>query len=98
TAPEFDKFFPELIKNEVQITNKKGICFSAQSQNVKGDENFPLKDGDIKNKFAWLSRKRLDKNQAKAIVDEIGSLQEKPSITKLINSFTNKMNKPGDKT
>jgi 2-methylcitrate dehydratase PrpD len=98
TAPEFDKFFPELIKNEVQITNKKGIYFSAQSQKIKGDENFPLKDGDIKNKFVWLSRKRLDKSQAKAIVEDIWLLEEKPSITKLINSFINKMNKSGDKT
>ncbi len=86
-APEFDKFFPELIQNKVQITTRNGNTFSAHSQKIKGDENFPLSDTEIKNKFAWLSRGRMDKTQAQTMVDDIWLLEELPDITKLINSL-----------
>ena len=86
-APEFDKFFPGLIRNEVQITTKKGIHFSRQSQKVKGDENFPLSDTEIKNKFVWLTRNRLDQSQIQTIFNDIESLEKQTNILKLINSF-----------
>ncbi|WP_457553660.1 MmgE/PrpD family protein [Desulfobacula sp.] len=86
-APEFDKFFPGLIKNQVRVTTKQGNRFSAQSQKVKGDENFPLSDREIKNKFTWLSRNRLEKGQAQSIIDDIWSLEEQPDINRLIASF-----------
>lgn len=99
-VPEFDKFFPELIKNQVQITTKQGVCFSAQSQKVKGDDNSPLSDAEIKNKFAWLSRNRLDKFQARTVVADVWSIEEQPNINKFINSVqfdADKFNKSGEK-
>ena len=86
-APEFDKFFPKLLKNEVRITTKKGISFSAQNKMVKGDENFPLSDVEIKNKFIWLTRKCLDENRTRSIVDDIWAMEEQTNIPELINSF-----------
>ena len=92
-APEFDKFFPELIKNQVLVTTNQGDLFSAESKKVKGDVDFPLSDREIKNKFTWLSRNRLDKGQAQSIIDDIWSLEKQPDINQLLASFQAMTNK-----
>lgn len=73
--PEFDKGYPAKLKTRVQVTLKTGETVSAMSEKTRGDDNFPLSDREIEDKFAWMSSNRLNKTQTRAIMDEVWSLE-----------------------
>ena len=41
------------------------------------DDNYPLSDAKIKEKFVWMSSKRLDPDQARIVMDEVWSLESR---------------------
>ena len=73
--PEFDMGYPAKLKTRVQVTLKTGETVSAMSGKTRGDDNFPLSDREIEDKFAWMSSNRLNKTQTRAIMDEVWSLE-----------------------
>jgi 2-methylcitrate dehydratase PrpD len=85
--PEFDKSFPRLIQCEVRVTTQNGRTFFASNQKVKGDEDFPLSDEEIKNKFVWLSRNRLNQKQAQAVINDVWSLESHTNVSDFMASI-----------
>jgi hypothetical protein len=65
----------------VQVTLKTGATFNAMSGKVKGDYGFPLTDGELENKFVWMSSNRLDPGQARAAMDAIWSLETRANMS-----------------
>lgn len=87
--PEFDKAFPKLIQCEVRVTTQHGSTFLARNQKVKGDEDFPLSDEEIKDKFVWLSRNRLNQEQAQTVIDDVWSLESHTDVSDFMAALHN---------
>ncbi len=85
--PEFDKAYPGMIQSEVHITTRAGATFFARSRKVKGDEDHPLSDEEIKEKFVWLSHNRLDRKQAQTVIDEVWSMESHSSMYDFMTSL-----------
>ena len=85
--PEFDKAYPGMIQSEVHITTRAGATLFARSRKVKGDEDHPLSDEEIKEKFVWLSHNRLDRKQAQTVIDEVWSMESHSSMYDFMTSL-----------
>jgi 2-methylcitrate dehydratase PrpD len=73
--PAFDKAYPATLKTRVQVLLKSGETVSAMREKTRGDDNFPLSDAEIKEKFIWMSSNRLDPNQAHMVMDAVWTLE-----------------------
>jgi len=78
--PEFDKEYPATLKTRVQVLLKTGETVSAMHGKTRGDDNFPLSDAEIKEKFVWMSSNRLDPDQARIVMDEVWSLETRADM------------------
>lgn len=78
--PEFDKAYPRQIRCEVLFLTEKGEIFVATGKKVKGDDDYPLTDEEIKEKFVWLSRNRLNQNLARAVINDVWALESRTGI------------------
>jgi 2-methylcitrate dehydratase PrpD len=79
--PEFDKGYPEKLKTQVPVTLNTGETFRAMRGKIRGDDNFPLSDRELRDKFSWMSSNRLDRKHARVIVDEVWSLETHTDMT-----------------
>jgi len=73
--PAFDKAYPATLKTKVQVRLNKGETVSATGGKTRGDDNFPLSDAEIEEKFVWMSSSRLAPNQARRVVDGVWLLE-----------------------
>jgi len=73
--PAFDKGYPATLKARVQVALNTGTTVSAMGGRIRGDDNFPLSDAEIKEKFVWMSSNRLDPDQARAVMDAVWTLE-----------------------
>jgi 2-methylcitrate dehydratase PrpD len=78
--PEFDKAYPRQIRCEVLFLTEKGEIFVATGKKVKGDDDYPLTDEEINEKFVWLSRNRLNQNLARAVINDVWALESRTGI------------------
>lgn len=78
--PRFDGTYPGVLQCEVQITDRHGKTVSIKGSKTRGDDNFPLSDEEIEEKFAWLSRNRLDHRSARDVIRQIWSLESQENL------------------
>lgn len=85
--PEFDMTVPGMVKSEVEVKTRSGRVYIERNQKVKGDEDFPLSDDEIKDKFIWLSRNRLSRKQALVLIDDVWSMASLRRIGDFMSSL-----------
>jgi 2-methylcitrate dehydratase PrpD len=73
--PAFDKGYPAKLKTRVAVVLNTGETFKATNAKVKGDHDCPLTDAEIQDKFVWMSKNRLNPDQARGVIDEVWSLE-----------------------
>ncbi len=78
--PEFDQAYPGQIRCEVRFLTEKGEIFIATSHKVKGDDNYPLTDEEIREKFVRLSRNHLNQNLARTVISDVWALESRAAI------------------
>jgi 2-methylcitrate dehydratase len=80
--------YPEAVANRVTVKLLSGKVVSKQFDYHKGHPKNPMSDRDVEEKFQKLTRKYLDKNRARRILDVIWSLEKTNDVAKLVSSMT----------
>ncbi len=76
--------YPEAVANRVTVKLSSGKVVSKQVDYHKGHPKNPMSDRDVEDKFQRLTRKILDKNHARRILDAVWNLEKAKDVSKLV--------------
>lgn len=79
--------YPEAVANKVTVKLSSGRVVSKQVDYHKGHPKNPMSDDEVEEKFRRLTRKYLDKNRARRILDSVWNLEKAKDIAKLLSSM-----------
>ena len=80
--------YPEAVANRVTVKLSSGKVVTKQVDYHKGHPKNPMSDLEVEEKFQRLTRKYLDKNRARRILDAVWSLEKAKDVAKLVSSMT----------
>ena len=80
--------YPEAVANRVTVKLSSGKVVSKQVNYHKGHPKNPMSDRDVEDKFQRLTRKILDKNHARRILDVVWNLEKAKDVSKLVSMVT----------
>ena len=80
--------YPEAVANRVTVKLSSGKVVSKQVDYHKGHPKNPMSDRDVEDKFQRLTRKILDKNHARRILDAVWNLEKAKDVSKLVSMMT----------
>ena len=80
--------YPEAVANRVTVKLSSGKAVSKQVDYHKGHPKNPMSDQDVEEKFLRLTRKILDKNHARRILDAAWSLEKAKDLSKMVAMMT----------
>ena len=80
--------YPEAVANRVTVKLSSGRVVSKQVDYHKGHPKNPMSDAEVEEKFLRLTRKYLDKNRARRILDAVWNLEKSRDVAKLVSSMT----------
>ena len=80
--------YPEAVPNRVTVKLSSGKVVSKQVNYHKGHPKNPMSDRDVEDKFQRLTRKILDKNHARRILDAVWNLEKAKDVSKLVSMMT----------
>jgi 2-methylcitrate dehydratase len=80
--------YPEAVANRVTVKLSSGKTVSKQVDYHKGHPKNPMSDGEVEEKFQRLTRKYLEKNRARKILDAIWSFEKAKDVSKVISIMT----------
>ncbi len=80
--------YPEAVPNRVTVKLSSGKVVSKQVNYHKGHPKNPMSDRDVEDKFQRLTRKFLDKNHARRILDAVWNLEKAKDVSKLVSMMT----------
>ena len=80
--------YPEAVANRVTVKLSSGKVVTKQVDYHKGHPKNPMSDGEVEEKFQRLTRKYLDKNRARRILDAVWNLEMAKDVVKLVSSLT----------
>jgi 2-methylcitrate dehydratase len=80
--------YPEAVANRVTVRLSSGRVVSKQIDYHKGHPKNPMSDAEVEEKFQRLTRKYLDKNHARRILDSVWNLEKAKDVAKLVSSMT----------
>ena len=80
--------YPEAVPNRVTVKLSSGKVVSKQVNYHKGHPKNPMSDRDVEDKFQRLTRKILDKNHARRILDAVWNLEKAKDVSKLVSMVT----------
>jgi len=80
--------YPEAVANRVTVKLSSGKAVSKQVDYHKGHPKNPMSDRDVEDKFQRLTRKILDKNHARRILDATWNLEKTKDVSKLVSMMT----------
>jgi len=80
--------YPEAVANRVTVKLSSGKVVSKQVDYHKGHPKNPMSDQDVEEKFLRLTRKTLDKNHARRILDAAWSLEKAKDLSKMVAMMT----------
>jgi 2-methylcitrate dehydratase len=80
--------YPEAVANRVTVKLASGKVVSKQVDYHKGHPKNPMSDQEVEEKFQKLTRKYLDKNRARRILDALWKLEKAKDISKVISLLT----------
>jgi 2-methylcitrate dehydratase len=77
--------YPEAVANRVTVKLSSGKVVSKQVDYHKGHPKNPMSDQDVEEKFQRLTRKILDKNHARRILDPAWNLEKAKDVSKMLS-------------
>src|SRR5467141_889320 len=80
--------YPEAVANRVTVKLSSGKVVSKQVNYHKGHPKNPMSDAEVEEKFQRLTRKYLDKNRTRRILDAVWNLEKAKDVAKLVYSMT----------
>ena len=80
--------YPEAVANRVTVRLSSGRVVSKQVDYHKGHPKNPMSDAEVEEKFQRLTRKYLDKNRTRRILDAVWNLEKAKDVAKLVYSMT----------
>ena len=80
--------YPEAVANRVTVKLSSGKVVSKQVDYHKGHPKNPMSDQDVEEKFLRLTRKILDKNHARRILDAAWNLEKAKDLSKMVAMMT----------
>jgi len=80
--------YPEAVANRVTVKLSSGKVVSKQVDYHKGHPKNPMSDQDVEEKFLRLTRKILDKNHARRILDAAWNLEKAKDVSKVVSVMT----------
>ena len=79
--------YPEAVANRVTVKLSSGRVVSKQVDYHKGHPKNPMSDKEVEVEFYRLTRKILDKNRARRILDAIWNLEKVKDISKVVSTM-----------
>jgi 2-methylcitrate dehydratase len=80
--------YPEAVANRVTVKLSSGKAVSKQVDYHKGHPKNPMSDDEVEEKFQKLTRRILDKNRARRILDAVWNLEKAKDVSKIISMLT----------
>jgi 2-methylcitrate dehydratase len=80
--------YPEAVANRVTVKLSSGKVVSKQVDYHKGHPKNPMSDAEVEEKFQRLTRKYLDKNRARRVLDAVWNLEKAKDVAKSVSSMT----------
>jgi len=80
--------YPEAVANRVTVKLSSGKVVSKQVDYHKGHPKNPMSDKEVEEKFHRLTRKILDNNRARRILDAIWNLEKAKDVSKVVSMMT----------
>jgi len=80
--------YPEAVANRVIVKLSSGRVVSKQVDYHKGHPKNPMSDKEVEEKFYRLTRKILDKNRARRILDAAWNLEKVKDVSKVVSIMT----------
>src|SRR5438445_4391176 len=80
--------YPEAVANMVTVKLSSGKVVTKQDDYHKGHPENPMSDQDVEEKFLRLTRKILDKNHARRILDDAWSIEKAKDVSKVVSIMT----------
>jgi len=80
--------YPEAVANRVTVKFSSGKVVSKQVDYHKGHPKNPMSDQDVEEKFHRLTRRILDKNRARRILDAVWNLEKAKDVSKVVSMMT----------
>jgi 2-methylcitrate dehydratase len=80
--------YPEAVPNRVTVKLSTGKVVSKQVDYHKGHPKNPMSDQDVEEKFQRLTRKILDGNDARRILNAAWNLEKAKDVSKVVSMMT----------
>jgi 2-methylcitrate dehydratase len=80
--------YPEAVANRVTVKLASGKVVSKQVDYHKGHPKNPMSDQEVEEKFQKLTRKYLDRNRARRILDALWNLEKAKNLSKVVSLLT----------
>jgi 2-methylcitrate dehydratase len=80
--------YPEAVANRVTVNLSSGKVVSKQVDYHKGHPKNPMSDKEVEEKFQKLTRRILDKNRARRILDAVWNLEKAKAVSKVVSMMT----------
>jgi len=80
--------YPEAVANRVTVKLSSEKVVSKQVEYHKGHPKNPMSDQDVEEKFLRLTRRILDKNRARRILDATWNLEKAKDVSKVVSMMT----------
>lgn len=80
--------YPEAVANRVTVKLSSGKVVTKQVDYHKGHPKNPMSDTEVEEKFQRLTRKYLDKNRARRLLEAVWNLEKAKDVAKLVSSMT----------
>jgi 2-methylcitrate dehydratase len=77
--------YPEAVANRVTVKLSSGKVVSKQVDYHKGHPKNPMSDAEVEEKFQRLTRKYLDKNRARRVLDAVWNLEKAKDVARVIS-------------
>jgi 2-methylcitrate dehydratase len=85
---ELSAKYPEAVANKITVKLASGKVVTKQVDYHKGHPKNPMSDKEVEAKFDRLSKKYLNKNQSRRILDTIWSLEQVKDVSKVVSLLT----------
>jgi 2-methylcitrate dehydratase len=85
---ELSAEYPEAVANRVTVKLSSGKVVSKQVDYHKGHPKNPMSDQDVEDKFERLTRKYVNKNRSRRILDTLWNLEKLKEVNKVVALLT----------
>ncbi|MCG8617496.1 MAG: MmgE/PrpD family protein, partial [Desulfobacterales bacterium] len=83
--PRFQENFPARAESEVEITTRGGKVFNSGVMGARWDADCPPDDGELAEKFLWLTGPVLGKEKAEGLKNAVNGLDQSEDLTFFFN-------------